>query len=167
MSAVAGRAEATHAPRVGLVGTLAVIAAFVVQTSVLPAVGLPSAAPVVLATVAVLAVAWGERAGALFGFGAGLLLDVTGIGVLGVGALVGCLLGLLAGLLPVSRWRWSGAGWVMLLVILAQAADALLNALLLGRPLLMSPAVLWSVVGTGVCIAVLLPARDLLRSVVR
>ncbi|HQR79368.1 MAG TPA: hypothetical protein PLT68_04030 [Actinomycetota bacterium] len=167
MSAVPGRAEATHAPRVAVVGTLMVIAAFVVQTAVLPAVGVPVTVPAVLATVAVLAVAWGRRSGALIGFGAGLLLDLTGTGVLGVGALVGCLLGAAAGLVPVGRWRWSGAGWVVLLVVLAQGADTLLDALLLGQRLVASPAVLWSVTAAGICTVVLLPARDLLRSVVR
>lgn len=167
MSAVPGRAEAAHGPLVALVGALALVGAFVLQTAVLPAVGLPVAVPVVFATVAVLAVAWGRRAGALIGFGAGLLLDLTGSGVLGVGALVGCLLGVLAGLVPVGRWRWSGAGRVVLLVILAEAADTLLNALLTGRPITASPAMLFSVIGAAICTGVLLPARDVLRSVVR
>ncbi len=156
-----------HVPRVVIGSVAAVLAAFVVQTAVLPAVGLSAAVPVVFAVVVVLSMAWGPAVGPGVGFGAGLLLDLTGAGILGVGAMVGCLLGLVAARIPVDRWQWSGAGWATVATAAAALVDTGLDALLSGRVPTVSVAWLWVVVGAGVCILVLLPARAWLREAVR
>jgi len=167
MSAAASRPAGTHTPRVVAVAVLAVLTAFVVQAAVLPALGASAAVPVVLATVVVVGMAWGARTGAVTGFGAGLLLDVTGSGVLGVAALVGCLVGAAAARIPTDRWRWSGAGWAALLTIAGAWLIAAVNALLHGRVPGLSPGWLWVVAGTAVSLVVLLPLRGWLREVVR
>jgi rod shape-determining protein MreD len=168
MSAVPGRSTALHRPRVVIVAAAGLVAAMLLQTAILPAVGVAATAPVVYTLIAVMGLAWGQRAGTVAGFAGGLLLDLTGSGVLGVQALVGCLLGLAAGRIPVDRWRWSGFGWVVLAVLGAQAVTVGLDMVLAGRGAgLAAAAVLWSVGGAVVCAAVVLPARDFLRSVVR
>jgi len=158
---------AAHWPRVAVVALLAVTGAFLVQSAVLPAIGLSAGVPVVFATVVVLAMAWGPRVGAIVGFAAGLLLDLTGSGVLGVGALVGCLLGLVGGRIPVDRWRWSGAGWAAVATAVAAVATLLGNALLQGRIPVLSGWLVWVLAGAAVCTVVLLPARPRLQGVVR
>lgn len=167
MSAVAGRPAQLHAPRVLVLGAASLLGAFVAQTSILPAVGLSAAVPLVWTTVAVLAMAWGPRPGAVAGFGVGLLLDLTGAGVIGVGALVGCVLGVAAAAIPEDRRRWSGLGWVVAAVLMAAITDSVLNGVLDGRAPHPTTAWLWTLGGAIVCALVLLPARGWLRAVVR
>lgn len=167
MSAVADRANAVHTPRVIALCAGSVIVAFVVQTSVLPAIGLSSLIPLVLACVAVLAVPLGSRTGAIVGFCAGLLLDLTGSGVLGVGALIGCLLAASCATITVDRWRWSGLGSVWVYTCLAASAFTGANAVLTGRGPSLTIAWAWIVVGAGICCALLLPLRTRIRAVVR
>lgn len=167
MTALADRGTAVHTPRVIVLSTVSVIVAFVVQTSVLPAVGLSAVIPLVFTTVAVLAVVLGARTGAKVGFAAGLLLDLTGSGVLGVGALIGCLLAAVCGRIAVDRWRWSGLISIWVYTCLAATAFTVANAVLTGRGLILTTAWLWIVVGAGVCSLVLLPLRAHIRAVVR
>jgi rod shape-determining protein MreD len=167
MSGASTRAPGLHVPRVVIGSVVAVSAAFIVQTSILPAVGLSSAIPVVFAVVVVVAMAWGPTVGPGVGFGAGLLLDLTGSGTLGVGALVGCLLGLVAARIPVDRWAWSGAGWAVLATTSAALLDTGVNALLSGRFPVPTAAWLWVIAGAAVCVLLLLPARSWLREAVR
>ena len=84
MSSASARTPGLHVPRVVIGSIVAVLAAFIIESSVLPAVGLSSAIPVVFAVVVVLAMAWGPTVGPSVGFGAGLLIDLTGTGTLGV-----------------------------------------------------------------------------------
>ncbi|MBK6762890.1 MAG: rod shape-determining protein MreD [Micrococcales bacterium] len=167
MSAAGSRAAGMHTPRVVTVAVVAVLTAFVVQTAVLPALGASAAVPVVLATVVVVGMAWGPGPGAVAGFGAGLLLDVTGSGVLGMAALVGCLAGVAAARIPTDRWWWSGAGLAVLLTIAGAWLIAAVNALLHGRYPGWSLGWLWVAGGAAVCLAILLPLRGWLREVVR
>lgn len=167
MSTTSARTSGLHVPRVVIGSVIAVLAAFVVQTAILPAVGLTAAIPVVFAVVAVLAMAWGPAVGPSVGFGAGLLLDLTGVGTLGVGALVGCLLGLVAARIPVDRWQWSGAGWAILATAGAALVDQGIDAVLAGHFSTASVGWMWVIVGAAVCILVLLPSRAWLRESVR
>ena len=112
------RPGAAHRPRVILLSSAVIVLAFVGQTAVPPAVGLSATIPLVLTSV---------RAGRGAGIahrssrrfrGGGLLLDLTGSGVLGIGALVGCARGP-AGGIQVDRWRWSGLVRVWLYTLAA------------------------------------------------
>ena len=67
MSVLAGR-YAIHTPRAVAACTACLLLAFLVQTAVLPAVGLPAVVPVVLAVVVTLGVALGPGPGAVGGF---------------------------------------------------------------------------------------------------
>lgn len=156
-----------HAPRVIAVSAMAILVAFLMQTSVLPAVGLSAAVPVVFAVIVLLGVVLGGRTAAVCGFLAGLLLDVTGVGVLGVGALVGTLVGAAAGRIRVDRWWLSGVPAAAALTIAAALAYPGLNAALTGLPLALSWSLIWPVGGGLVCAALLLPLRGWLREVVR
>ena len=167
MSSASARTPGLHVPRVVIGSIVAVLAAFIIESSVLPAVGLSSAIPVVFAVVVVLTMAWGPTVGPSVGFGAGLLIDLTGTGTLGVGALVGCVLGVVAARIPVDRWRWSGAGWAILATAAAALLDTGLNAVLAGRVPAVSVGVLWVVGGAAVCVLILLPARAWLQEAVR
>lgn len=167
MTTASARASGLHVPRVVIGSVIAVALAFMVQTAILPAVGLSATIPVVFAVVVVLGVAWGPSVGPSVGFGAGLLLDLTGTGTLGVGAMIGCLLGLVAARIPVDRWRWSGAGWAILATLTASLLYTTVNAVLVGRVPAVSTAWLWPVIGTVVCVLLLLPARAWLREAVR
>ena len=167
MSTTSARTSGLHVLRVVIGSVIAVLAAFVVQTAILPAVGLTAAIPVVFAVVAVLAMAWGPAVGPSVGFGAGLLLDLTGVGTLGVGALVGCLLGLVAARIPVDPWQWSGAGWAILATAGAALVDQGIDAVLAGHFSTASVGWMWVIVGAAVCILVLLPSRAWLRESVR
>jgi len=167
MSVAGSRSAGMHMPRVVSVAALAVLIAFVVQTAVLPALGVSAVVPLVFATVVVVAMAWGSGPGAVAGFGAGLLLDVTGSGVLGVAALVGCLTGAAATRIPTDRWWWTGAGWAFLLTTGAAWLTAALNGLLHGRAPGVTTGWLWVALGGAVCAVVLLPLRGWLREVVR
>jgi rod shape-determining protein MreD len=167
VSALADRGTGAHTPRVIVLCVLAVGIGFLVQTSVLPAVGLSSAIPVLYAAVAVLGVTLGSRTGAIAGFGAGLMLDLTGAGVLGVGALTGSLLGAACGALTVYRWRWSGLLWVWMYTFLGCASYTVVNAVLSGRTPSIDATWLWMLGGSAVASAVLLPWRARIRAVVR
>lgn len=167
MSAVPGRASTVHRPRVVLVSSLMILLAFVVQTAVLPAVGLSAAIPVVFTTVVVLAMALGRSAGAWIGFCAGLLLDLTGSGVLGLGALIGCLLGVAAAGIRVDRWRWSGLLPAIAGVAVASAGLAVLNLLALGITPSLSMSWLWLLGGSTLCCVALVPLRPWIGEVVR
>jgi hypothetical protein len=167
MSTATARTPGLHVPRVVIGSVVAALAAFIVQTSVLPALGLSAVVPVVFATVVVLAMAWGPAVGPSVGFGAGLLLDLTGSGTLGTGALIGCLLGLVAARIPVDHWRWSGVGWAVLATAAAALSDMGINALLTGRIPQVSVGWLWVLAGAGVCVLVLLPLRPWLREAAR
>lgn len=156
---------AAHMPRVVAVCGLAITLAFLAQTALLPAVGASAAVPLVFATVVALGVALGERTGAICGFCAGLLLDLTGVGVLGVGALLATLAGAAAGRIRVDRWWLSGVPSAAALTLLAALAYTALDAALAGLPItLPSP---WLVLGALVCVTVLLPLRTWVREVVR
>lgn len=156
-----------HTPRVVGVCVVGVLVAFLVQTAVLPAVGLSAAVPFTFATVAVIAVALGPHAGALTGFAAGLLLDLTSVSVLGVGALLGCLLGAAAARVRPDRWWFAGVPTVSALVVGAAAAFTLVNAALDQVPLAFGVGWVWLVLGGCASTAVLMPTRGWLRQVVR
>ncbi len=166
MSVLAGRAPA-HTPRVIAVCSVGVLVAFLVQTALLPAVGLPALIPFTFATVAVLGVSLGSRAAAITGFLAGLLVDLTGVGILGVGALAGCLLGAAAGQVRTDRWWFSGVPSVTALVIAAWLGTTVLDAVLSQVPLIVGAGWLWGALGAAVSVALLMPLRGWLRSVVR
>lgn len=156
-----------HLPRAMGLSAVGLLVAFLVQTSVLPAIGLSAAIPFVYATVAVLAVVLGPRAGAAEGFAAGLLLDLTGSGTLGIGALIGCLLGALAGRVHVDRWWFSGVPTVSILVVAAGVGSSVANAVLGQIPLLLTGSWLWVAVGGMLSVVVLMPTRFWLRELVR
>lgn len=160
-------APAAHAPRAIAVCVVGVAVALLVQTSLLPAVGLSAGVPFVYATVALLAVVLGSRAGAMVGFGAGLLLDLSSVGTLGVGALLGCLLGAAAGRVHPDRWWFSGVPTTAALVIAAAGAFTVLDAWLGQVPLVFGQGWLWLTVGAVASVTVLLPCRTWLAEVVR
>lgn len=166
MSAVYDRTT-FHIPRAMGLCVVGLGVAFLIQTSVLPAVGLSAAIPFVYATVAVLAVVLGPRAGAVEGFAAGLLLDLTGSGTLGIAALLGCLLGALAGQVHVDRWWFSGVPTVSILVVLAAVLTTVVNAVLGQLPLALSWGWQWVVAGGLASVVLLMPTRFWLRQVVR
>jgi rod shape-determining protein MreD len=166
MSAVA-QPGASYPPRVAAVAATGVLGAFLLQTAVLPAVGLSAAVPVVLTVVAVLGLALGPGVGAVTGFLAGLLLDLTGVGVLGVTALAGCLLGAGASRLRVDRWRWSGVAGVWAMTVTASVAAQLFNAAVSGVRAAAAPGLVWLIGGALVSAVLLVPARARLRAVVR
>lgn len=167
MSVAIDRPGTAHRPRVILLSSGVIVLTFVGQTAVLPAVGLSATIPLVLAAVCVLGVALGSRTGAIAGFTGGLLLDLTGSGVLGLGALVGCVLGASAGGIQVDRWRWSGLVRVWLYTLVAAVVMTGANAFLQGLGLRASGTWVWIVAGSAVCAIVLLPLRDWMRAVVR
>lgn len=156
-----------HLPRAMGLSAVGLLVAFLVQTSVLPAVGISAAVPFVYATVAVLAVVLGPRAGAAEGFAAGLLLDLTGSGTLGVGALIGCLLGALAGRVHVDRWWFSGVPTVSVLVVSSAMISSVVNAVLGQVPLTLTTGWLWLLVGGVLSVLGLMPTRFWLREMVR
>jgi rod shape-determining protein MreD len=166
MSAVM-QAGAQYRPRVVAVGLVGVIGGFVVQTAVLPAVGLSAAVPVLFSVVAVLGLALGPRVGAVAGFSAGLLLDLTGVGVLGVAALAACLLGAGAARIRVDRSRWSGVAGVWAATSAAAITVVAGNAFAVGAPVTVTASAWWLVAGALVCSVVLVPVRTWVRAVVR
>lgn len=167
MSALVGSARSIHAPRAILAAVTCLTVAFLVQTAVLPALGLWPAVPVVLSTVCLLSLVLGSRSGAIIGFLAGLLLDLTSSGVLGVGALIGALLGATVGTIRTDRWIWSGALRVWLLTCLAAGGMQLIDALALGTAGSLWIGALWTIGGSLICTVALLPARRRLQAVVR
>lgn len=83
--------------RAGLLALL-VLAALVVQQTVVARLPLPGGRPdLVLLIVVAVALSGGELAGVLAGFGAGLLLDLTADHPLGLQALVLCVVGSVVG----------------------------------------------------------------------
>lgn len=166
MSAVV-QAGAQYRPRVVALGVAGVIGGFVVQTAVLPALGLSAAVPVLFSVVAVLGLVLGPQVGAVVGFCAGLLLDLTGVGVLGVAALAACLLGALASGIRVDRSRWSGVPGVWAATSAAAIAVVVGNAFAAGVPVVVTASVWWLIAGALVCAVILVPLRTWVQAVVR
>jgi rod shape-determining protein MreD len=161
--------DTTHVypPRAFALSATAIPIAVLVQTSVLPAVGLSSAIPLTFAVVCLLAITLGPRTGALAGFATGLLLDLSGVGVLGVGALIGTVLGVVGARIRVDRWIWSGVGQMWACTAAAAGGYALIDALLVGTGARWSATVWWIGAGALACCLVLLPARNWITRVVR
>jgi hypothetical protein len=95
------------------------------------------------------------------------MLDLTGVGTLGVGALIGCSLAAVAGGVHVDRWWFSGVPTVSLMVVVAALAFSLGNAVLGQVPLTWSNGWLWIVAGGIVSVGLLMPTRFWLRRVIR
>jgi len=99
---------------------VAILAAVVLQTAVLDRLPLPggSAPNLVLVLVVTLALASGPAEGMLIGFGAGLALDIAppASNLLGLSALVFCVIGYGCGRLrgPLQRSAWLPLGVVVL-----------------------------------------------------
>ena len=95
--------------RRALLATAAILAAVLIQVTVLNNVPFPGGAgpDLVLVTVVALALAGGPREGAVIGFAAGLALDIAppASGLLGQSALVLCLVGYGCGRLRVALER--------------------------------------------------------------
>ena len=166
MTALGARPPA-HAPRVVALCAGCLVVAFLGQTAMLPAIGLSAAIPLVFSTVVLLGVALGERTGAVCGFAAGLLLDLTGVGTLGAGALLGTLAGAGAGRIRVDRWWLSGVPTAAAVTIAAALGYAAIDAALAGLPLAAGRSVWPTVLGGIVCTVILLPLRTAVREVVR
>jgi rod shape-determining protein MreD len=110
---------------------VAILAAVVLQTTVLDRLPLPggSAPNLVLVLVVTLALASGPMEGMLIGFGAGLALDIAppGSNLLGLSALVFCVIGYGCGRLrgPLERSAWLPLAVVVLGVAAGEALYAL------------------------------------------
>ncbi|MEE1938122.1 rod shape-determining protein MreD [Streptomyces sp. TRM 70361] len=114
-----------------LLSTALVVTALVVQVSVLARLQLPGAVPdLLLLTVLALALVYGHTAGALIGFGAGLLADLAPPADHAVGryALVLCVIGYAAGLTRPETGRHRSATAPMLVVAGAALSSTLLYA---------------------------------------
>jgi rod shape-determining protein MreD len=114
-----------------LLATVAILAAVLIQVTVLNNVPFPGGAgpDLVLVTVVALALATGPRDGAIIGFAAGLALDIAppASGLLGQSALVFCLVGYGCGRLRLAMER---SAWLPLAgVALGAAAGEVLYAL--------------------------------------
>lgn len=114
-----------------LLATAAILAAVLIQVTVLNNVPFPggSGPNLVLVTVVAMALAAGPRDGAIMGFAAGLALDIAppASGLLGQSALVFCLVGYGCGLLRLTLER---SAWLPLAgVALGAAAGEVLYAL--------------------------------------
>jgi len=121
---------------------LLVTTAAVVEVTVLSRVAFPGATPGLVATVVIaVALSQGPVTGAAVGFGAGLLVDLTppAVGLVGVGALVLCVVGYAAGIAGRNENR-------SVLALIGQAA-ALSGAVVLGQATVASlagdPRVRW------------------------
>lgn len=117
--------------RRALLATAAILAAVLLQVTVLNNLPFPGGAgpDLVLVTVVALALAGGPREGAVIGFAAGLALDIAppASGLLGQSALVFCLVGYGCGLLRLALER---SAWLPLAgVALGAAAGEALYAL--------------------------------------
>ncbi|MFF1835711.1 rod shape-determining protein MreD [Streptomyces sp. NPDC058231] len=109
-----------------------VVIALVIQVSVLARLQLPGAVPdLVLLVVVGLAMVYGHVAGALIGFGAGLLTDLAPPADHAAGryALVLCVVGYLAGLARPENGRLKSAFAPMAVVVAAAIGSTLLYAL--------------------------------------
>ncbi|MEU5050094.1 rod shape-determining protein MreD [Streptomyces sp. NPDC021096] len=114
-----------------LLSTALVVVALVVQVSVFARLHLPGAVPDLLLLVVVgLALVYGHTAGALIGFGAGLLADLAPPADHATGryALVLCLIGYLIGLARPESGQLRSATAPMLAVVGAAIASTLLYA---------------------------------------
>ncbi|GHD30814.1 rod shape-determining protein MreD [Streptomyces galbus] len=114
-----------------LLSTALVVVALVVQVSVLARLHLPGAVPdLLLLTVLALAMVYGHVAGALVGFGAGLLADLAPPADHAAGryALVLCVIGYAAGLVKPENGRLKSATAPMLVVVGAAVGSTLLYA---------------------------------------
>jgi rod shape-determining protein MreD len=122
-----------------LLATVAILAAVLIQVTVLNNVPFPggSGPDLVLVTVVAMALATGPRDGAIIGFAAGLALDIAppASGLLGQSALVFCLVGYGCGRLRLALER---SAWLPLagVALGAAAGEALyaLTGLIFGDP---------------------------------
>ncbi|MGW5272700.1 rod shape-determining protein MreD [Streptomyces sp. NPDC004044] len=115
-----------------LLSTALVVIALVVQVSVLARLQLPGAVPDLLLLVVLgLAFVYGHVAGALIGFGAGLLADLAPPADHAAGryALVLCVIGYCAGLVRPDNGRFKSAFVPMAAVVAAAIGSTLLYAL--------------------------------------
>ncbi|MFE4959883.1 rod shape-determining protein MreD [Streptomyces sp. NPDC056653] len=115
-----------------LLSTALVVIALVVQVSVLARLQLPGAVPDLLLLVVLgLAFVYGHVAGALIGFGAGLLADLAPPADHAAGryALVLCVIGYCAGLVRPDNARFKSAFVPMAAVVAAAIVSTLLYAL--------------------------------------
>ncbi|MET4645219.1 rod shape-determining protein MreD [Streptomyces sp. NBC_01724] len=115
-----------------LLSTALVVIALVVQVSVLARLQLPGAVPDLLLLVVLgLAFVYGHVAGALIGFGAGLLADLAPPADHAAGryALVLCVIGYCAGLVRPDNGRLKSAFVPMAAVVAAAIGSTLLYAL--------------------------------------
>ncbi|MET9292654.1 rod shape-determining protein MreD [Streptomyces sp. NPDC003077] len=114
-----------------LLSTALVVVALVLQVGVLARLQLPGAVPdLVLLTVLGLALVYGHVGGALVGFGAGLLADLTPPSDHAVGryALVLCVIGYIAGLTRPENGRHRSATMPLIVVVAAAIGSTLLYA---------------------------------------
>ncbi|MFE7325511.1 rod shape-determining protein MreD [Streptomyces sp. NPDC057565] len=115
-----------------LLSTALVVIALVVQVCVLARLQLPGAVPDLLLLVVVgLSLVYGHVAGALIGFGAGLLTDLAPPADHAAGryAMVLCIIGYLAGLARPENGRLKSALAPMTVVVAAAIGSTLLYAL--------------------------------------
>lgn len=113
-----------------LLSTVLVAVALVVQVCILARLHLPGAVPdLLLLVVIALALVWGHVAGALIGFGAGLLTDLAPPAdhAMGRYALVLCFIGYLAGLAKPDRGRAQSATVPLLVVCGAAVGSTFLS----------------------------------------
>lgn len=114
-----------------LLSTTLVVVALVIQVSVLARLQLPGAVPDLLLLVVLgLALVYGHMAGALIGFGAGLLADLAPPADHAAGryALVLCVIGYLAGLVRPDNGQLKSATGPMVVVVAAAIGSTLLYA---------------------------------------
>lgn len=98
-----------------LIPLLTLAGALVVQVALVPYLVIAGVAPNALLLAAVtIALVKGPRAGMLAGFSAGLLFDLLGTAPIGVGALLLCLVGFVAGSVQENTFS---EGWLVPLVI--------------------------------------------------
>ncbi|WP_225832206.1 rod shape-determining protein MreD [Streptomyces sp. NK08204] len=112
-----------------LLASALVVAALVIQVSVLARLHLPGAVPdLLLLTVLALAMVYGHVGGALVGFGAGLLADLAPPADHAAGryALVLCVVGYFAGLIKPENGRLRSATGPMAVVVAAAIGSTLL-----------------------------------------
>lgn len=107
-----------------VVVALCLLAALVLQASVLARIPTPGARPdLVLVVVVAFALAKGPLVGLVVGFSAGLLLDLVGVHALGALALVLCVVGYLAGLFAIEVEQ---SAFIPFVVVAAATATATL-----------------------------------------
>jgi rod shape-determining protein MreD len=134
-----------------LTATFALFVAIIVQLVVIGPLRLPLGRPdLVLVLLACIALVEGPAAGAVLGFGAGLVGDLLSLHVLGQLALVFCLVGYLVGLLAPEA---EGSVGLSLAVIAAAAAAATIGyaatSAILGDPALSPRSVMPHAAGSA------------------